>query len=111
MHRLLRDNNYLFKGEHLSIDIELAKQQHHTPFDSQPEVNQNSNSAFNNIREASISAQLLILSCLVSRGKDVVDKNKLNTQKESTSIGIELAQQQYQSSMQDIQSKTTLPLP
>ncbi|KAH3894778.1 hypothetical protein DPMN_018937 [Dreissena polymorpha] len=30
-----------------------------TPFDSQPEVNQNSNSALNNTREASISAQLL----------------------------------------------------
>ncbi|KAH3718904.1 hypothetical protein DPMN_061730 [Dreissena polymorpha] len=42
-----------------SIDIELAKQQHHTPFDSQPEVNQNSNSALYNICEASILAQLL----------------------------------------------------
>ncbi|KAH3737108.1 hypothetical protein DPMN_043684 [Dreissena polymorpha] len=49
--------------ESTSIDIELAKQQHqsglHTPFNSQPEVNQNSNSALNNIGEASISAQLL----------------------------------------------------
>ncbi|KAH3693405.1 hypothetical protein DPMN_080837, partial [Dreissena polymorpha] len=43
--------------------------------------------------------------------EDVVDKNNLNTQKESTSIGIELAQQQCQSSMQEIQSRTTLPLP
>ncbi|KAH3896583.1 hypothetical protein DPMN_020761 [Dreissena polymorpha] len=58
--------------ESTSINIELAKQQHHfshwttslkgTPFDSQPEVNQNSNSALNNIREASISAQLLSFS-------------------------------------------------
>ncbi|KAH3895984.1 hypothetical protein DPMN_020153 [Dreissena polymorpha] len=48
--------------ESTSIDIELAKQQHHKPFDSQPEVIQNSNSALNNIREASISAQLLSFS-------------------------------------------------
>ncbi|KAH3751459.1 hypothetical protein DPMN_186017 [Dreissena polymorpha] len=50
------------------IELRLKKAKKHdtsfvvcssTPFDSQPEVNQNSNSALNNIREASISAQLL----------------------------------------------------
>ncbi|KAH3897811.1 hypothetical protein DPMN_022007 [Dreissena polymorpha] len=68
--------------ESTSSDIKLANQQHHeereqikeqsrrfiqkniccTPFDSQPEVYQNSNLALNNICKASISAQLLSFS-------------------------------------------------
>ncbi|KAH3784440.1 hypothetical protein DPMN_162394 [Dreissena polymorpha] len=43
--------------------------------------------------------------------EDVVDKNDLNTQKDSTTIDIELAQQQHQSGLQEPQSRTTHPLP
>ncbi|KAH3705693.1 hypothetical protein DPMN_080770 [Dreissena polymorpha] len=109
--RIRREFSPLLRGRR--IELRLKKALKHdtsfvvwssTPFDSQPEVNQNSNSALNNIREASISAQLLSFRACSSWGQDYL-VNK------STSIDIELAQQPHQSRLQEPQSRTTLPLP
>ncbi|KAH3693423.1 hypothetical protein DPMN_080855 [Dreissena polymorpha] len=64
--RIRREFRPLLRGRRIELRLKEALKHDtsfvvwsSTPFDSQPEVNQNSNSALNNIREASISAQLL----------------------------------------------------